>query len=74
MPNLSHLLIIWRSPEHHHAKGCLLGSNQKTDEISEAAISLAFISSEYRPIYEQNFIRIAMISPLILDSAVESGL
>ncbi len=34
MPNLTHLLIICRSPEHRH-KGSLLASNQKADEIGE---------------------------------------
>jgi hypothetical protein len=53
---------------------CLLASNQKTEEIREAAIGLAFISSEYRLIYEQNFIKIWGISLLILACAVENGL
>ena len=43
-------------------------------EISEAAIGLIFISSEYWLIYEQNFIKIGGIPLLILASAVENGL
>ena len=75
MPNLPHLLIICRSLEHHHDRGCcLLASNQKIEEISEAAIGLVFISSEYWLIYEQNFIKIGGIYLLILASVVENGL
>jgi len=48
-------------------------SNQKTDEISEAAIGLVFISSEYRLIFDRIFIKIGAISLLILASAVENG-
>jgi len=48
----------------------LPASNQKTDEISEAAIGLAFISSEYWPIFEQNFIKSGVISLLIPNSAL----
>jgi hypothetical protein len=59
---LTHLLIICQSPEHHHQKGCLLASNQKADEIGEAAIGLLSISSEYRWNYDQNFIKIGVIS------------
>ena len=71
MLNLTHLLIICSSPEHHHDRGCYLpASNQKTDEISEAAIGLAFISSEYWPIFEQNFIKGGVISLLIPNSAL----
>ena len=75
MLNLTHLLIICSSPEHHQDRGCCsLASNQKIEEISEAAIGLVFISSEYWLIYEQNFIKIGGISLLILASAVENGL
>ncbi len=74
MPNLTHLSIICQSHEIRHNQGCLLASNQKTDEISEAAIGLVFISSEYRLIYEQNFIKSGVISLLILGSAVENGM
>jgi hypothetical protein len=50
----------------------LPASNQKTDEISEAAIGLAVISSEYWPIFEQNFIKSGVITLLIPNGAVES--
>jgi hypothetical protein len=63
-------LIIWRSPEHHHAKGCSLGSNQKTNEISEAAISLALFSSEYQLIFDRIFTKFGVISLLIPNSAL----
>jgi hypothetical protein len=48
--------------------------NKKTDEISEAAIGLVFISSEYRLIFNRNIIKIGATSLLILASAVENGL
>ena len=51
----------------------MVASNQKIEEISEAAIGLIFISSEYWLIYEQNFIKIGGISLLIPASAVENA-
>ena len=63
---LEHLDTKSTTPEGHLVKfrapprqGCCLPvSNQKIEKISEAAIGLIFISSEYWLIYEQNLIKI----------------
>lgn len=66
MLNLPHLLIIWRSPEHYHEKGCLLTSNQKADEIREAAVGLLSVPDEYRLNFDLNFIKFATVTLLVL--------
>jgi len=59
MPNLTHLLIIYRSPEHHHEKDCVPASNQIADELQWSS-GLVFISIEYWLIYDENFIKIGV--------------